>query len=310
MTPVARAIKAAGAKLIVRLDTDGVKSPRLGFGRFLSTTYFAARDSGIRLAALYAFGKAAVMRVLPSAHDLKFCEHLAVADVVTVESALAKCYLERLLRTFNRGDLAGKLHVVPHFAAMERGYDAGAGKKPLILAIGRWDALQKDGPKLIRVLNKVLAARPDYRAKVVGGGREAIEPDWHRLPQAIRERIELTGLQQHEAVQQYCRDSRIMLFTSRYEGFPFAASEALCCGCTVVGAVSLPSMCHITTCGGGTVARSRSDEDFADALAVEITAWDEGWRVPEQISRWWMERVSLKAVARELLRLGKVSGVD
>jgi glycosyltransferase involved in cell wall biosynthesis len=174
------------------------------------------------------------------------------------------------------------------------------------LAVGRWDALQKDGPKLIRVLGKILADRTDYSALVIGGGREVIEPVWRRLPQPIKQRIDLAGIQPHEVVQQHCRESRIMLFTSRYEGFPFAASEALCCGCTVVGAVSLPAMCHIATCGGGTVAVSRSDQDFVDALTVEMEAWDSGWRDPQQMSQRWMGEISLQAVARKLLSLGNV----
>lgn len=305
-TPIARAIKAAGARLIIRLDSDGLKSPRLDFWRFLSSCYFASCDSGQRLPGLYALSKSLALRLLPSMHDEKFCDHLAQADTVIVESMPAKRYVERLVTLVGRSELAAKLTVLPHFAALDRGYDPANPKRQQILAVGRWDAAQKDGPKLIRVLGKILAARPGYVAKVVGGGRASIEPLWRQLPGSIRQRMELTGQQPHEAVQQHCRESRIMLFTSRYEGFPFAASEALCCGCSVVGAATLPSMCHITTCGAGSVAISRSDDDFVDALAVEIEAWESGWRDPESISRKWMSEVSLRSVARKMLRLGKV----
>src|SRR5262245_47852918 len=44
--PVARAIKESGARLVIRLDTDGFKSPRTHFYRFLINTYITARDFG------------------------------------------------------------------------------------------------------------------------------------------------------------------------------------------------------------------------------------------------------------------------
>ena len=300
-TPIVRAIKSSGAKVVIRLDSDGCKSPRGRFIQYLSNTYHAARDAGQAMAGPYALVKSVACLLLPGRHDLKMCEHLDLCDVVIIESAMALQHMSRLLMALGRPELAGKFRVLPHFANVERGYSETTPKKPVILAVGRWNACQKDGGKLIRVLGDVLSRRTDYSAVVIGGGRESLKSEYDRLPERVRQRIELTGFLPHQEVQRHCSDSRVILFSSRFEGFPFAASEALCLGCTVVGAASLPSMSQIATCGGGTVATSRSDRDLADALAVELMAWDSGWRDPVHVSKWWMERVSLKAEARQIL---------
>ncbi len=305
-TPIARAIKFAGARLIIRLDTDGIKSPRTDFKRYLSSAYLGARDGGTRFPAASALCKSIAFRLFPQIHDLKFFDHLELADAVLVESLPAKRYIERLAKTHGRSPAIRKLHVLPHFAAVEKGCDPALPKKSQILAVGRWDATQKDGASLIRALGRALEARSDYTAKVVGSGRDYIEPFYRELPESIQRRLVLVGLQTHEQVQQHCRESRIIFFSSRFEGFPFAASEALCCGCTVVGSVTLPSMSHIATCGGGTVALSRSVTNLADALVVEVDAWETGWRDAESISTKWMSEISLKSVAKKILELGKI----
>jgi glycosyltransferase involved in cell wall biosynthesis len=170
------------------------------------------------------------------------------------------------------------------------------------MGAARWDAFQKDGQRFMKVLGMVLPHYPDYSAILAGTGAERMQKLRSSLPAPVRSRIVVAGLLDHAALHRRYQEAQVILFTSRTEGFPVAAAEALCCGCTVVGAASLPSMNHINSLGGGTVAISRSSQDYADALACELDAWQAGERDPERISRDWQKRVSSAAVASAILQ--------
>jgi hypothetical protein len=300
--PIARAIKESGCKLVIRLDTDGMKSPRIHFGRFLKGSYYHSRQERKSFHLLYALVKTLAFRFVPAAFDRRTCAHLEHADIVLVESSLGKHWLRRYFSKLDRPDLAAKLRVLPHQAKAEIVYDPAIPKLPQVMGVARWDAFQKDGAKFMKVLGAVLPHFPDYSAILAGTGNERMEKLRSTLSAPLRSRIIIAGLLDHAALHRRYQEAQVLLFTSRYEGFPVAASEALCCGCTVVGAASLSSMNYISSLGGGTAAISRSSQDYADALASELHAWQAGERDPERISQDWQKRVSSTAVASAILQ--------
>lgn len=299
--PIARAIKESGAKLVVRLDSDGLKSPRIHFRRFLATAYCGSKDAKVHFPLLNAALKTLLFRYLPSTFDRPTCAHLGHADVVIVESPLGKQYLRRYFLGLGRADLAGKLRVLPHPAKAEKIYDPAIPKRPKILAVGRWESAQKDGPKLMRVLGMALPHHPEYSVVLAGSGAQRMEKLRALLPRGDQERIEILGPVDHATLHRHYQEAQIVIFTSRTEGFPFTASEALCCGCTIVGAALLPSMNYISSQGAGTLAITRSSQDYADALEVEMDAWQRNERDPRRTSLDWHKRVSVEAVASTIL---------
>jgi glycosyltransferase involved in cell wall biosynthesis len=301
--PVARAIKESGARLMVRMDTDGIKSPHVHFWRYLAITRSAERDAGRLCPTAYALTKSLFLRWIHPAVEQGMMRHLAHADHVLIESRLARQYFSQLCHKFGRPDIAARLHVAPHPAMVESPFSGNTSKLRHIVAVGRWAADQKDAPTLMQALALALPAHPNYSVDLIGSGDDVLRQLIHRLPLEIQQRIRIHGTLEHQKVQDIYRQSRIILFSSRYEGFPISAAEALCCGCTVVGPCALPSLNHIGSLGAATLAVSRHPRDLADALACEIETWESGDRDPVASSRYWFDRLSVKASAQHLLKL-------
>jgi glycosyltransferase involved in cell wall biosynthesis len=153
----------------------------------------------------------------------------------------------------------------------------------------------------MKVIGRVLPLHQGYKAVLAGAGENRLQRLRSRLPADLQRRIEIVGHVENRVMLDHYLSARILLFTSRFEGFPFAVSEALCCGCTIVGAATVPALNYVCCGGGGTLAASRAVRDYADALSAEIDAWRDGQRDPEGISHYWIARASAKAVASAIL---------
>ena len=100
-----------------------------------------------------------------------------------------------------------------------------------------------------------------------------------------------------EEVELAC--ARAIAFTSRWEGSPHAATEAL--APTIVG-TPIPSLVSWSDCGRfGTVSRSRRPGALAWALCQEMQAWDSGRRDPRQIAGHWRAILEPREVCRKML---------
>ena len=113
-----------------------------------------------------------------------------------------------------------------------------------------------------------------------------------------------------QAFAEYQR-AQIIVVSSRSESFHIASASALCCGCSVVGPDSIPSLVWFASENAGTLAASRTADALADAVVAEITAWRNDRRDPQKISARWMNLVTAQAVARQCLELtgGKTADV-
>lgn len=300
--PVARAIKAAGLRLVVRLDSNGDKSPRLDVRRYYDFLYLYHRERSHPAPRLAAALKTLVYFTVLAAHDGPMCAHLAHADLVTIESPVACERFGELLRRLGRADLINRLRVLPH--PVLDAFQPGSGtRQPVILAAGRWESPFKDAPKLARVLGAVLSAEPSASAQVFGGGDALLRRELARLPDAARARITVSGSVPHLDLVPAMQRAQVMLCTSRTESFHIASAEALCCGCAVVGPAEIPSMHWFTSEASGTLAADRSDARLAAAVGQELAAWRAGGRDPARISATWRGRFTARAVAGDVLRL-------
>ncbi|MBM3829534.1 MAG: glycosyltransferase [Verrucomicrobia bacterium] len=307
--PIAHAIRDAGLRLIVRLDSDGYKSPRTGFRRFLAWQHCYYRDQGKPFPQLLALAKALVFRGFKSAHDAGLCAHLEHAEVITIESPGAREVLCQLLRFLDRLDLADRVRFVPHPVPDYFRYDSARARRKQLLAAGRWDSYFKDTPKLARVLGEVLSRDPECSAVVAGSRDDLMRAELARLPQEVTRRVQVLGYVRHGELLTLLQESQAVLCTSRSESFHLVAAQGLCCGCSVVGPAELPSFVYFASQDSGTVAPDRSDSAMVTAAQAELSAWAAGRRSPASISAIWRAQLTARAMAGELMRLaGEVAG--
>lgn len=306
--PVARAIKTAGLRLVVRLDSNGDKSPRLNVRRYFDFFRCYHRERGHPAPALVAGLKTLLHHTVRAAHDGPMCTHLSHADLVTIESPLARERCGELLRHLGRADLAARLRVLPHPVLDAFQFPAGGTKHPVILAAGRWESPFKDASKLIRVLGITLANEPTASARIFGSGAELLHRELARLPDASRARVTVAGPVAHLDLVPAMQQAQVILCTSRTESFHLASAEGLCSGCSVVGPAEIPSMHWFTSEQSGTLAADRSDVRLAGAVGLELVAWCAGQRDPVRISAAWRRRFTARAVAGEMLRLLEEAG--
>lgn len=301
--PIARAIKASGSKLVVKLDSDGVKCPRVSFWLQLVRAVYSSRDLGKPLPTLYGFVHTFLLYLFPNLHDEKMIRHLEHADVIGIECPVAQARLRRVLRQYQREDLARRVEVIPHPVTEDAIYDPSMEKGRRIVAVGRWSSWQKDAPMLIKVLAKVLAIHTDYRADIFGSGGDQLRLLTSALPSSVRERIQIEGSVDHATLLGHFQRSQILFMPSRFEGFPNTASEAVCCGCSVVGAADLSPLVYLGSRSSGTLAAFRTSAHLADALDSEIGEWRSGHRDPQSISESFLRELSLQAVIQKTLDL-------
>ena len=301
--PVARAIKHAGLRLVVRLDSNGDKSPRLNFRRYFNflCCYHLERAQPMPVAA--SFLKALLYYTVRPAHDGPMCAHVGHANLITIESPLARERFAELLRRLGRADLIGRLRVVPHPVLDAFQFHGGGSKLPVIIAAGRWESPFKDAQKLIRVLGMALSRETTARAQVFGPGADLLHLELARLPDTVRARVSVLGPVPHRDLVPAMQQAQIILCTSRSESFHIASAEGLCCGAAVVGPAEIPSMHWFTAEQSGTLAADRSDARLAEALGEELLAWRSGKRDALRISETWRNRFTARAVAAETLRL-------
>jgi glycosyltransferase involved in cell wall biosynthesis len=297
---IAAAVRGAGIRLVLKLDTDGTKNPRVWWYQYVSRMALVYRARKHPFPLLMSLGKALVFRWIPSVHDTGMLEHMGYADVIGAESPMASARLKHLLRIYHRVDLAEKVRVIPHPVSSYMHYNRAVPKDKIILVVGRWDDAVKGGSLLMKVLPLILRDHPDYRAVVVGKGEGQLQRIRQHFSEDIRSRVQLVGAVPHAELPDYYQKARILLVPSVWETFCIAAAEALCCGCSVVGASRISSMNWFVSRSSGTLASSYSVDRFVDALGTEIESWEMGSREAETIAEKWKKLLASEAVARNI----------
>lgn len=282
-TPVARAIHAAGIRLVVHLDATEDFRPVLPNRR------------------------TPLHRLIDTLKELvqmpRRRRHLAYADAVTMSAAVA----EKLRQSGTLGRrIMQKVVTMPCPVSKNKTYD-GTPKENLLVAVGRWqDAWQKRPEMLMQTL-EMFFARPDVpadaRAEIYGTLTDELHR-WHAaLPAAVQNRVRLCGYVDNDELTTAFRRARICLCTSRFEGTHIVSAEAVCCGCAVVTpprAGQLTVVQGYTVHDSGTVAAEDTPHALADALAAELTAWREARRDPAAIAAAWQPVLHADRVMRTL----------
>lgn len=118
---------------------------------------------------------------------------------------------------------AGKIHEM--VAQDETGYDYD------VLYLGRL-TYQKDPQRLMRLSAILKEKKPDIKIAVVGAGE--LEEETGQLCEqlGLQENVQFLGFRSNPA--RMIRDSKAVVLTSRWEGTPMCALEAMCLGTPVV----------------------------------------------------------------------------
>lgn len=307
--PITRAIKSSGATLVVHCDSNGIKSPRTDFLRYLACRYVQSREEGRRLALLTAPLKSVLFYCFSALHDQGMMRHLSHADVILIESPLAFQRLARLFRSYRREDLIRRLKVLGHPVPDYFHHDPRVAKQHRLVAVGRWDSYAKDAPLLVRTLKGVLACEPDYSASIIGSGQEIVMKLVSQLPESIRSRVQILGRIANRELVPHYQAAQIICVSSRNESFHIAAAEALCCGCSVAGPAALPSMHYFAGASSGSLAIERRAPDLADAILCEIDAWKKRDRDPVRISAHWRGQLLAAKHVETLLQIGAARSI-
>jgi hypothetical protein len=175
-----------------------------------------------------------------------------------------------------------------------------------VVVIGRWDALRHKRPHvLMDVIERALPIHPSVTFEIFGRLTPLMER-WHAsLPEGLRERVMMRGIQPSTIISEAIGTSQILYCPSAMDGIPLAVVEGLCGGCSVAG-LGTPDVAGLYWAiqeGDGTSAKDDATPAHVAALIAELDAWQQGRRDPVQISEKWKNWFSAREVATRTIEL-------
>lgn len=302
-TSVAR----SGAKLVLRMDTDGICSPRQSFRRsyLAARVYYTDRFYGKHPRSAILFGhimgilSVVSKRTTSPAFDMRLLASWDQASVMLVESPLALERLQAWAKSLGFERLARKMHWVgPSIPFKPPPYLPP--KQPLVISVADWTRYQKDAGNLVAALSIFLRNVPDYRALVIGRGAGIVASLVSREPAQVQERLSShEAMSSAELMEQYGR-ARIHFLSSRTEGFPNVAAEAACMGCSSVGWGAIAAFDFFRRDGFGSTYHTRHPSNMALALREEALLWSDNARKPDSRSLRYRSLFLAPEVARRV----------
>lgn len=307
-TPIARAIKSSGAKLMLYLDAAGIWSPWSdGFSWLRSYWNFNTRTYG-RTMGIPRFLLGTLRQSVPRLFATPRLEQLTLADVIGTGSPSATQRTINYARTFGFTHIADRIVLSPPAIPEHFSYQ-GERKRKRVICVARWhpqDWAQKNPKLLLLSLASFLERRRDYEALIIGRGASNLRQA--RFYPASLDDLPLRFIDAipNEDLTTLYKESRISLCTSYHESFHLASFEAACCGCSVVAldAHDVPALQWLAN-SDGTLAAAETPTSFSDCLNEEAEAWEAGNRDPFLTSQKWCSLLhASKSAARVVEQLG------
>lgn len=264
---IARAVHKAGIRLHIHMDTSGD---------------FEGADYSCLSIVQKVFCK---LRVF--AQDFLRSYHLRFADTISAGETVLQAISSRV---FYGKWLIEKGYPMASPISPEIKYD-GREKRPIILFIGRWnDTKQKRPEFMMQSLEYLYGTGVKSETRIYGVLTEELL-QWHKtLPAETACLIKLMGVVPNSKLMAEYNDSQILACCSKYEGSHLVSSEALCCGASIVVTnlpISLRTVHWYTSKNSGRISEQDTPESFAEALRLELQAWEQNERNPHAISTTW-----------------------
>jgi glycosyltransferase involved in cell wall biosynthesis len=305
-TPIASAIKASGAKLMVFLDSAGFWSPWSNGLEWFKVQWDACRrKKGLAIGVL-RYSASIGRSLIPTAFDRPRLTHMDLADVVTVTSPLVLQRTQRYAQVYGFDSLSDKIHRLPLPVSTHMRY-ANQQKRKRVICVARWfpEDWPEKGPRLLlESLAVFLNARPDYEAMIVGRGASSLR-NAPFYPSGLGGRnLQLIDYLPNSELPPLLAGSNISLCSSFHESYHIASFEAACCGCSIVALQSpdLPALQFLAVTDG-TLASEETPLAFAQALLNEAAMWDRGFRTADSISLRWQKETHAEKVAGRAVEL-------
>ena len=308
MASVLSAIGTAGTHVIAIADTDGRLSLRTYPAAALERLMVYQDSFTDRLKCFkYWLGRRLNATTHGPSEDQEALASTRASDALIFGHARGAQHFSRFLARYGEQMLSKRIATVPFaIGASFLTCPIPKTKDNRIVAIGRWDDPQKHASLLAATIARYLdatrlslATGEDGRTEVVlfGLGAETwFAPLARRYPT-----VRIAGVQPQETVARTLAGARAIIFSSRWEGSPHAALEALALGATLIGP-PIPSLESWTGDGHyGTISRSHRPASLARAWHQEMAAWEAGDRNPGEISRHWRKRLAPEAICQRML---------
>ena len=264
---VARAIRKAGLKLVIHMDTDGVLPA------------WREPDFPWHPASWYKL----VRNII---YDLFRPRHLSYAHAITCSRELEEHLRHRL---FYGEKIARLCHELPTPVHPRFAY-YGTAKQERVVCIGQWDEYAKRQEFMMETLGLFLGLNPHAKVDICGRPTPELQA-WHAaLPPQQRERVDLAGFVDNKDLPALYNRAMVSLCTSRSEGTSIASAEALCCGCSIVAANRTEKLRIVhgyIRRSAGSISEEDTPESVARALEDELAAWRNGERDAAHISAQW-----------------------
>ena len=227
--PIRRAALSATPHVIERADSDGMRTASCGLLTYAKRRFDYFRDRTFHWPSLLSI-PASIFYSLASILatpwiEARLSRTLKLLPALTVETPHATALWKSLATRL--GADPEKIHCVPHPIQTDIfKFDPTIPKKNQIISVGRWESYQKNLPLLLKTIRTFLDKNPTWTSLVIGSGLPAksLHPQITFLPP-----LSSPDLACH------MQESKIFLFSSRYESFLMSGVEALSCGCAVVG---------------------------------------------------------------------------
>lgn len=232
--PIRRAALSATPRVIERADSDGMRTASCGLTTYAKRRFDYFRDrtyhwpSPLSIPASIFYSLASIIATHWIEYRLR--KTLELLPTILVETPHATELWKSLATRL--GVDPSKIHCVPHPIQTDIfKFDPAIQKKNQIISVGRWDSYQKNLPFLLKTLRAFLDKNLSWTSVVIGSGLPTISP---------HPRITFLSSTAPNQLARHMQESKIFLFSSRYESFLMSGVEARSCGCAVVGPSEVP----------------------------------------------------------------------
>ncbi len=265
--PIARAVRKAGIRLIIHMDTSG---------NFEGSNW----EELPLLKKFYRYFRVKIT-------DFFRAKHMRQATVLTMGPTVVKQISKRL---FYGKWVCTKTCPTACPVSPSMRYE-NTKKEDIILCIGRWqDENQKRPEFMMRTLEQYYATGGTATTKIFGHITEKLKKQYSELPPKTAARIQLCGYTRNALLKDEYNKAKIMLCPSKFEGSHNVSAEALCCGCSIVTTNrpdSLKNLHWYTSKNSGTISEKDTPESLAAAIQQELEEWQKGNRNPQIIAEAW-----------------------
>ena len=227
--PIRRAALSATPRIIERADSDGMRTASCGLLTYAKRRFDYLRDRtyhwpsllSIPASIFYSFASILATPWI----EFRLRKTLKLLPSILVETPHATNLWKSLATRL--GADPEKIYCVPHPIQTDIfKFDPTIQKKNQIISVGRWESYQKNLPLLLKTLRAFLNKNPTWSSLVIGSGLPTKSP---------HPRIAFLPFLSPTDLARHMQESKIFLFSSRYESFLLAGAEALSCNCLLIG---------------------------------------------------------------------------